>query len=76
MTADVILPYLTGPAAAVAVLVWVVWMQRQDLRDLRRVNEAANKRADSAEEAARSSLEMLRALTGQPTAADRERTRT
>jgi len=75
MTADVILPYLTGPAAAVVVLVWVVWMQRQDIKDLRRINEAASKRADSAEEAARSSLEMLRALTGQPTAAERERAR-
>ena len=76
MTADAILPYLTGPAAAVVVLVWVVWMQRQDIKDLRRTNEAASKRADSAEEAARSSLEMLRALTGQPTATERERTRT
>ena len=42
MTADAILPYLTGPAAAVVVLVWVVWMQRQDIRDLRRINEAAS----------------------------------
>jgi hypothetical protein len=75
MTADVILPYLTGPAAALVILVWVVIMLRQDIKDLRRVNEAANKRADSAEEAARSSLEMLRALTGQGAIADRERAR-
>ena len=76
MTADVILPYLSGPAAAVVILVWFVILQRQDIKDLRRVNEAANRRADSAEEAARSSLEMLRALTGQPAATERERTRT
>jgi len=75
MTADVILPYLTGPAAALVVLVWVVIMQRQDIKDLRRTVKAASKRADSAEEAARSSLEMLRALTGLGAIADKERTR-
>ena len=72
---DAILPYLTGPAAALVVLVWVVWMQRQDIKDLRRTVKAANKRADSAEEAARSSLDMLRALTGQAATDGRERTR-
>ena len=75
MTADAILPYLTNPAAAVVVLVWVVVMLRQDIKDLRHINEAANKRADSAEEAARSSLDMLRALTGQAATDGRERTR-
>lgn len=34
-----IIPLLTGPAAALAVLIWVVWMQRQEINDLRGANE-------------------------------------
>ena len=64
MTPTDILPLLTGPAAAVAVLVWVVWMQRQDIKEMRREREALLKRADSAEEAARTTLAVLSAATG------------
>lgn len=67
MSADAILPYLTGPAAAVVVLAWFVWMQRQDIKDLRRVNEAANSRAAAAEEAARAALATINALAGRDT---------
>jgi hypothetical protein len=65
VTVQDILPLLTGPAAAVAVLVWLVWMQRRDLTDLRRALEAERVRADSAEEAARTSLAVISSLTGQ-----------
>jgi hypothetical protein len=59
-----ILPYLTGPAAAVAVLVWVVWMQRCDIRELRRALDAQATRASSAEDAARTALATINALAG------------
>lgn len=54
-----LLPYLTGPAGAVAVLIWVVWMQRQDIKELRRTIQAERSRADSAEEAARTSNALI-----------------
>lgn len=54
-----LLPYITGPAAAAAVLVWVVWMQRQDIADLRKTIDAERRRADSAEEAARTSNALI-----------------
>jgi hypothetical protein len=66
MTTSSVLPWLTGPAAALVVLIWVVVMARQDIRDLRRALEAERRRADSAEEAARASLAVISALTGQP----------
>ena len=59
MDATTLLPYVTGPAGAVAVLVWVVWMQRRDLAELRRTVEAERKRADSAEEAARTANTLI-----------------
>jgi hypothetical protein len=62
---ETVLPYLTGPAGALAVLIWVVWMQRKDIADLRRAAEAERSRADSAEEAARTSSELLRAILDQ-----------
>jgi len=61
-----VLPYLTGPAGALAVLLWVVWMQRRDIADLRRANEAERSRADSAEEAARTVRELLTAILDRP----------
>lgn len=48
-----IAPYLTGPVAALAVLLWVVIMLRKDNKDLRQALQDERKRADSAEEAAR-----------------------
>jgi hypothetical protein len=62
---ETVLPYLTGPAGALAVLIWVVWMQRKDISDLRRAAEAERSRADSAEEAARTVRELLTAILGQ-----------
>ena len=59
-----ILPYLSGPAAAVVILVWVVWMQRQDLKEMRRALDAANARATVADEAARTTLAALNTLAG------------
>lgn len=56
------LPFLSGPAAAVVVLVWVVWMQRRDISELRKTNEADRRRADVAEEAARTTNSLLQAL--------------
>lgn len=64
MTAADILPLISGPAAAVAVLIWVVWMQRKDIADLRRALEAERRRGDASEEAARSTLAVIRAITG------------
>ena len=64
-----LLPYISGPGAAVAVLIWVVWMQRKDIADMRRERDADRKRADLAEEAARTTNALLeRALQGQPPA--------
>ncbi len=60
-----ILPLLTGPAAALAVLIWVVWMQRQDIKELRKALEAERRRADTGEEAARTTLAVLTHITGQ-----------
>ena len=56
---------LTGPVAALVVLIWVVWMLRSDIKDMRAALEAERRRADSAEEAARASLTVISALTGQ-----------
>lgn len=62
MDAATLLPLLTGPSAALAVLVWVVWIQRRDLTDLRRALAAERTRADSAEEAARTTNTLLAKL--------------
>lgn len=53
------LPYLTGPAGAVAVLLWWVWTQRRDIAELRRTVDAERRRADSAEEAARTANALI-----------------
>lgn len=55
-------PYLTGPIGALVVLIWVVWMQRKDLAELRRTVDAERRRADSAEEAARTSNQLIAGL--------------
>jgi len=55
-------PYLTGPVGALAVLIWVVWMQRRDIADLRRTIDAERRRADAAEEAARTTSQILTGL--------------
>jgi hypothetical protein len=65
VTPTTVVPLLTGPVAALVVLIWVVWMLRQDIKDMRRALEAERRRADSAEEAARASLTVISALTGQ-----------
>lgn len=65
MTIQDLLPLLTGPVAALVVLVWLVWMQRRDIADMRKALEAERVRADSAEEAARTSLAVISSLTGQ-----------
>lgn len=57
-----VLPLLTGPAGALAVLIWVVWMQRRDLSEQRRTIEAERKRADAAEEAARTANTLIASL--------------
>lgn len=54
-----ILPYLTGPIGALAVLVWIVWMQRRDIAELRATIDAERRRADSAEEAARTANALI-----------------
>jgi hypothetical protein len=56
-----LIPLLTGPAGAVVVLVWVVIMQRQDIRELRRAVSAQTKRGDAAEEAGRAALSFMTA---------------
>jgi len=57
-----VLPLLTGPVGALAVLIWVVWMQRRDLAEQRRTIEAERKRADVAEEAARTANALIAGL--------------
>ncbi|HEY7432001.1 MAG TPA: hypothetical protein VH641_14865 [Streptosporangiaceae bacterium] len=62
MDTATLLPLLTGPSAAAAVLVWVVWMQRKDIADLRKALDAERRRADTAEEAARTTNTLLASL--------------
>lgn len=58
-------PYLTGPVAALVVLAWVFVLQRKDMADLRKALEDERRRADSAEEAARTVSALLaKALEG------------
>lgn len=58
-------PYLTGPAAALAILIWWVVLLRKDMADMRKALEDERKRADSAEEAARTMNALLsKALDG------------
>ena len=54
-----ILPYLSGPAGALVTLAWVVWMQRRDIAELRATISAERRRADSAEEAARTANALI-----------------
>lgn len=54
-----ILPFITGPSAAVAVLIWWVWTLRKDLSELRRTIDAERRRADAAEEAARTANALI-----------------
>lgn len=73
MTAGNVLPLLTGPVAALVVLVWWIVSLRKDVADLHREVTAERDRADSAEEAARTSLTVITALTGQPSPARKPR---
>ena len=57
-----VLPYLTGPAAALAVLIWMVWLQRRDIAELRKIIDAERRRADAAEEAARAVHQLMAGL--------------
>lgn len=57
-----LLPWLSGPVGAAAVLVWMVIMLRKDNADLHRALEAERRRADSAEEAARTTNTLLAGL--------------
>ena len=57
-----VLPYITGPAAGLAVLIWVVWMQRKDIAELRKIIDAERRRADAAEEAARAVHQLMAGL--------------
>lgn len=54
-----LLPWLSGPVGAAAVLIWVVVMLRRDLADMHRALDAERRRADSAEEAARTTNALL-----------------
>lgn len=54
-----LLPYLTGPVGAVAVLIWWVWTLRRDLAEKDRTIAAERRRADSAEEAARTANALI-----------------
>ena len=62
MDPSTLFPYLTGSGGALCVLVWVVWMLRRDISDLRRTVEAERRRADSAEEAARTANQLIAGL--------------
>lgn len=68
MTVSEIIPYLTGPVAALLVLCCWVWTQRQDIADLREALKEERKRADSAEEAARTMNELLAKVLESPKA--------
>ena len=57
-----LLPYITGPAAGLAVLIWVVYMQRKDITELRKTTDAERSRADAAEEAARVTHQLIAEL--------------
>ena len=53
------LPYLTGPIGALVVLAWWVWTLRHDVSELRGIVEAERRRADAAEEAARTANALI-----------------
>lgn len=59
-----IAPYLTGPVAALVVLIFWVILMRKDLADMRKAVEDERKRADSAEEAARTVNALLSKVLG------------
>ena len=59
MDLPTLLPYLSGPSAGLAVALWMVWLQRKDIAELRRTIDAERRRADSAEEAARTSNALI-----------------
>ena len=54
-----IAPYLTGPIGALVVLVWWVWTLRRDISELRKTVDAERRRADAAEEAARTANALI-----------------
>jgi len=62
LNATDVLPLITGPVGALAVLIWVVYMQRRDLSEQRRTIEAERRRADVAEEAARTANALIASL--------------
>lgn len=53
------LPYLTGPIGALCVLIWWVWTLRKDVSELRGIVDAERRRADAAEEAARTANALI-----------------
>lgn len=65
MTVNDILPLLTGPVAALVICLWVIWWLRGDLKDQRKINVELMRRADSAEEAARTSNALMEKLITQ-----------
>ena len=59
MDITTLLPWLTGPAGAVIALAWWIWTLRRDLAELRKTVDAERRRADSAEEAARTANALI-----------------
>ena len=59
MDATQLFPYLTGPIGALVVLIWWVWTLRKDLAELRGTVDAERRRADAAEEAARTANALI-----------------
>ena len=62
MDPSAVLPYLTGPVAALALALLWIWTQRHDIGELRKIIEAERKRADAAEAAARATYELIAGL--------------
>jgi hypothetical protein len=62
VTVDQLLPLLTGPVAGLAIAIWMIFMQRSDLKQKDKMIEALQRRADAAEVAASTSNALLSKL--------------
>lgn len=65
MSPDTVVGLLSGNLGALVVLIWWVTTLRQDMKELRKTNEALQRQADSAVEAARTSNALFAQLISQ-----------
>lgn len=54
-----VITYVSGPAGALVALAWWIFTLRRDVAELRKIIEAERRRADAAEEAARTANALI-----------------